>query len=186
LLAYDGPEQPPPETVTIQNSSRFAFWSFVTMITVDGRNVLGWNEITVLPGVHWYQAMVSRRSKLAMFLLMDAFYVEAMCGFRLEAAAGKTFRLVDVEKDGFVPDNAAKFYKASLVIEERSPGGDSEAYRIPAECADLELFQGGWYRYRDDMKAKGGALCQSDQDCLMEGAACDVGADFSFGVCRKP
>jgi hypothetical protein len=184
--AYNGPERLPSETATIRNSSQFAFWSSVDLISVDDQNVLGRNEITVLPGAHWCQVMVTRRSKPAMLLMKDAFYVEATCGFKMEAAPGTTYRFVDVDNDGPTSDNVSVLYKALLEIEERVVGGDFGTRNIPVECARWELFHRGWYKLRDDMKSKGGFLCRGNQDCLVEEAVCNVGTDFTFGICRKP
>lgn len=174
--AYNGLEQPTSEIVTIQDSSRFAFWSMIDLYSVDDQRVphrppdilSRSKSVAVLPGAHWYQVFVVRRS--LGFPILDIFLPEAICGFRLEAAPGTAYKLVDVDNGGQEPANGRKIYKASMEIEERFATQKPIVRHIPVECV--------CYGY---------ALCQTNTDCnLAKGYVCVRENGYSYGICAKP
>jgi hypothetical protein len=184
--AYDGIERSSAEIATIYNSSRSAFWLFTDIYGVDDQRFnRPASAISVLPGVHWYQVTVTRRSKTAMLFLKDGFYQEAICGFMLEAAPGANYTLGSVDSGGRVSTNEHKVYNASLEIEERRANAAPVIHHIPVECASLALIQHSWLERLEPIVAKG-FLCKAEADCLVEGAACIREAGYLHGVCSKP
>jgi hypothetical protein len=145
--AYDGPELPTSDVVTVYNSSRSDFWSFTDIYSVDiwRINPLS-SAVATLPGAHWYQVVVTRRSKTAIFFLQDAFYQEAICGFMLDVAPGAAYTLGSVDNGGLVSTTEHKVYNASLEIEECSANGTSTKRHIPCECASLDLIKRDWFQ----------------------------------------
>jgi hypothetical protein len=183
---YDGPGRPASEIVTLYPSSQFAFWSQISIHSVDGQRFAGnVGAISVLPGTHWYQVIDSRRSKLAMLFLHDYFYTEAMCGFMLEAMPGTVYSLLNIESGGLVATNERKVYRASIEIEERFAERDPIVRHIPIECASWDLLPHGWHVLFSEPLALG-FLCQDNAHCLAEGAACIKEAGYSYGICAKP
>jgi len=184
--AYDGPERPESEVVIVYNSSRSAFWLFTDIYSVDGLRLSQQaSEIVTLPGAHWYQVVVTRRSKAAIFFLRDDFYQEAICGFKLDAAPGTAYTLGPVDSGGLLSTNEHKVYNASLEIEERFDNGAPITRHIPIECASLDLIKHGWFERLEPIISKG-FLCQTKADCLREDTACIKEAGYSYGVCSKP
>jgi hypothetical protein len=183
---YDGAELSSSRIVTVNNSPRSAFWSFTDVYSVDGvRLEQPANAITASPGKHWYQVVVTRRSKAAMFFLQDAFYQEAICGFMLEAGPGTTYSLGVVDNGGLASTNEHNVYNASLGIEEAPANGVPIARQIPTECASLDLVKRGSFERLEPIVAKG-FLCRATTDCQVEGTACIKEAGYMHGVCRTP
>jgi hypothetical protein len=184
--AYDGLERPKSEIVAVQNSSRSAFWSFTDIYSVDHLRInQPASEIAILPGAHWHQVVVTRRSKAAMVFLKDGFYQEAICGFMLDAAPGAAYTLGSVDSGGLVSTNEHKVYNASLEIEERFANGAPATRHIPIECASLDLIKHGWLERLEPIVSKG-FLCRAKADCLAEGFGCIKEAGKSHGICSKP
>ena len=172
--------------MTINNSSRTAFWSSTDIYSVDGMHLKQpANAIAALPGKHWYQIVVTRRSKAAMFFLQDNFYQEAICGFMLEAAPGTTYTLGVVDNGGLASTNQHNVYNASVGIEEIPANGAPIAGQIPAECASLDLIKRGRFERLEPIVSKG-FLCRANIDCQFEGAVCSKEAGYTSGVCRTP
>jgi hypothetical protein len=183
---YDGAERPISEIVTVRNSSRSAFWSFTDIYSVDGLHLKqSASGITALPGAHWYQVVVTRRSKAAMFFLQDFFFQEAICGFMLDAVPGAAYTLGPADSDGLVSTNEHKVNNASLELEERFANGIPVTRHIHIECASLDLIKHGWFVRLDPIVSKG-FLCQAKADCLSEGAECIKEAGYFYGICSKP
>ena len=183
---YDGMELPLAEIATVHNSSHYAFWSFTDIVSVDGMLIKQpANAIAALPGTHWYQVAVTRRSILAMLLLKDGFYHEAICGFMLQAAPGATYTLGVVENGGLASTNEHKVYIASLGIEETFANGASVIRQIPTECTNLDLIERGWFERLNPRVSKK-YLCQDKLDCQVEGTVCIKEAGYSYGVCGNP
>jgi hypothetical protein len=183
---YDGAELSSSEIVTVNNSPRSAFWSFTDIYSVDGvRLKQQANAIAALPGKHWYQVVVTRRSKAAMFFLQDNFYQEAICGFMLEAAPGMTYTLGIVDNGGLASTNEQNVYNASLGIEEAPANGAPATRRIPTECASLDLIKRGRFERLEPIVSKG-FLCRAKIDCQVEAAVCTKEAGYTYGVCRTP
>ena len=184
--AYDGVELSSSQVVTVNNSPRSAFWSFTDIYSVDGMRLeQPANAITALPGRHWYQVVVTRRSKAAMFFLQDAFYQEAICGFMLEAAPGTRYSLGVVDNGGLASTNEHNVYNASVGIEEILADGAAIARQLPTECASLDLVKRDRFERLESIVAKG-FLCRATTDCQVEGTACIKEAGYTHGVCRTP
>jgi hypothetical protein len=115
-------------------------------------------SVAILPGEHWYQVGVFRRSMVDMLFLHDDFYCEAIFGFRLEAAPGTAYELVDLDNGDLYPANERKVYRASLEIKERFAEQKPIVRHIPVECASWDLFDLGWFKFNRDVFAKGGLL----------------------------
>jgi hypothetical protein len=141
--------------------------------------------IAALPGKHWYQVVVTRRSKSAMFLLQDYFYQEAICGFMLEAAPGMTYTLGIVDNGELASTDEHNVYKASVGIEEILANGVPVTRQIPTECASLDLIERGRFERLEPIVSKG-FLCRGKMDCQVEGAVCIKEAGYAYGVCRAP
>jgi hypothetical protein len=184
--AYDGPEQPAYKIVTVLPVSQYAFvWSYVAIYKVDGRTVFPrWGRVSVLPGTHRYQVIDLHRSKLAMLFGTDYFYEQAVCGFMLDAAPGTEYTFVSIDSSEQVSTEEQKVYKAQIEIEQHFTRGDSVKRRIPTECASMDLVKRGWFERRSDVIAKG-FLCQTNTDCLAEGAVCIRETGYSYGVCSN-
>jgi hypothetical protein len=122
IKAYDGQAKPEYEVVTVFNSSRFAFWSFTDIYSIDGLLLYQpASSMVVLPGAHCYQVVVTRRSKSAMLFLQDSFYEEAICGFKLEAAPGTTYVLGPVNNGGQLSTDEHNVYIAFWRLKSVSP-----------------------------------------------------------------
>lgn len=192
--AYNGLEQPISELVIIQNSSKFAFLSFVKLWSVNDQRVQPCppdilhrsSSVAVLPGAHWYQVEVARRSKVAMLFFHDYFYCEEICGFRLEAAPGTAYELVEVDNGDLDPANGRKVYRASLKIKERFAEQKPIVRHIPVECASWDLFALSWFKFNRDVFAKEGFLCRGYEDCLPGRANCIQENGYLYGICAKP
>lgn len=182
--AYEGAELASSQIVTVSNSPRSAFWSFTDVYSVDGMRLeRPASAIAVVPGKHWYQVVVTRRSKAATFLLQDGFYQEAICGFMLEAAPGARYSLGAVDNGGRASTNEHKVYNASVGIDEMLADGAPVTRQIPTECANLDLIERGRFERLEPIVSKG-FLCRAEMDCRAEGAACMKEPGYTHGVCR--
>jgi hypothetical protein len=183
---YNGVDLSSSQVVTVSNSPRSAFWSFTDVYSVDGMRLeQAAKAIAALPGKHWYQVVVTRRSEVAMFFLQDGFYQEAICGFMLEAAPGTRYLLGVVDNGGLASTNEHYVYNASLGIEEILANGAASTRQIPTECASLDLIKRDRFERLEPIVAKG-FLCRATTDCRVEGAACIKEAGYTHGVCRIP
>jgi hypothetical protein len=182
---YDGPERLSSQTVTVLNSPKYAFWSFIRIDSVDGLRVKSAaTGYTVLPGAHWYQVWVDRHAQGAMFFL-DAYYTEAVCGFSFESAPGTTDQIMDVDNGQIVQDKERKMFKATTVVEQHLAEGNSITLRIPTECVSWDFLNAGSFK-RNDQSAKGGFLCRDNVDCLNKGETCVHETAYSYGICSQP
>lgn len=181
---YEGPERPLSQIVTILNSPKYSFWSFIRMDSVDGLRVkAAATGYTVLPGAHWYQVWVDRHAQGAMFLL-DAYYTEAVCGFSFDSAPGTTYQIMDVENGQIDQDKKRKMFKATTVVEQQLGEGKSITLRIPAECVSWDFLNAGSFK-RNDQSAKGGFLCRDNVDCRNEGETCVDETGYLYGICSQ-
>ena len=176
---YVGAERRVTETATIYTSRRAFVSSIVSVLSVDDQRVQETaTGYSVLPGAHVYQVWVDRLSTGSLFLLHDAYYTEAVCGFTLDAAPGSAYQLLDVDNGSVTPEKEGGMYEATVEIRS-----DSVLARVPAECAGVDLFEHGLLEIPHDL-SKGGLLCRSSSDCAKAEAACVIDAGHAFGICR--
>lgn len=137
-------------------------------------------------GKHSYQAIVSRRSKLAILILQDMFYLDAICAFNLDARAGHRYTLGDVLSDNPEYISEATMYRARIEIQESTAGEHPFLRLIEAECTSVKNVKGAyvppssWLNYQLD------TLCSKEIDCERPGGVCRIEPGFTFGVCTYP
>lgn len=171
----------------VHDSSRMAFWSLTELRAGSGVVRIQPLGASILPGEHHYQALVVRRNKTAILFLQDAFYLDALCGFTLDARPGDRFTLGEVDKSGRESTPGHPVYRATMPLAYSPAEGATETRTLAVECADTRLLKHHWFSFYDRYRALGaGFLCRSDADCPGQGNACRREPDFRHGVCLLP
>ena len=141
---------------------------------------------SITPGKNYYRILVDRRDVLAIFLLKDAFYIDATCAFTLAARPGHTYTLGYVDKGFNSSTEEHKVYRASIAIEESSPDTPAVQYKLPVECVVADFLSKGTVSPTDgNNRYAGGFICKESVDCRPETPLCAKEAGYEFGVCEK-
>ena len=183
VAALDAFEKISPNVAILSNSSQREFWFYTELHGGDGIIRKQEGGASIEPGVHSYQVLVTRRSGLAILILQDMFYRDAVCAFSLDAQPGHTYTLGNVTKAEKVSNSQEAIYRAILSVVEHQEGGQSTERLIEVECASTKFLKGdfvppsSWWNFKLDL------LCSQNSSCTRDGEICRKQSGFQYGIC---
>jgi hypothetical protein len=186
VRALDAQGNLSPGVAILHNSPRSSFWGSSSVLKGGGVLNIQAHGASIAAGTNFYTILVMRRDTLAIFLLTDAFNVDATCAFTLVARPGHTYTLGYVDKGNNSSTEEHKVYRASIAIEESSPDTPAVRYTLPAECVVAGFLTKSTSSSMDGHKEyAGGFLCKESVDCRPETPLCVKEVGYEFGVCEK-
>lgn len=183
VVALDTEGKISTNVATLLNSSQQEFMFYTALHGGDGILQKQEGGASIALGEHTYQVLVTRRSKLAILILQDIFYRDAVCAFSLNARPGYSYTLGDVTNSDKVMDGRAIMYRAKLQLVEQESAKPPSEMAVDAECTSTKNLKGefvppsSWWNFQLD------TLCKQHGTCGRVGEVCRTDPGFRFGVC---